>query len=267
MDEGSNINTGVYKIRNLINDDCYIGSAAYAFNKRWNTHKHQLKNNKHHSIILQRAWNKYGETNFIFEIIEKCNPLECLKKEQFYIDKINPKYNINPNAESPLGRKLKQEHRKQISERTKGEKNPFFGKHHTEETKKLLSGKLKGKNKSKFLAENNPMYKRTHLEENKKIMSVASNHFWNSARGMELKKIKSEEKLGKPNKFAKKGPDHPKFISTIYSFLNKQSNEKFVGTIFEFRKKYNLCGDVYYLLDGKKKKYQQYKGWIISYEK
>ncbi len=37
--------------------------------------------------------------------------------------------------------------------------------------------------------------------------------------------------------------------------------------MFDFRKKYKLCSDVYYLLDGKKKKYQQYKGWTISYEK
>jgi len=139
MNERSMSNTGIYKIKNIINNDCYIGSASYTFNKRWNTHKHQLKNNKHHSIILQRAWNKYGENNFNFEIIEYCEPYECLIKEQHYLDNLKPKYNINPNAESPLGRKLKPEDCKKISDRTSGIKNPFFGKHHTEETKKLLS--------------------------------------------------------------------------------------------------------------------------------
>ncbi len=225
MSEWSNIKTGVYKIRNLITDDCYVGSAAYSFNKRWNTHKHQLKNNKHHSIILQRAWNKYGEKNFKFEIIECCEPSDCLVKEQHYLDNLKPKYNIHPNAESPLGRKLKLEHCKKISDRTIGEKNPFFGKHHTEETKKLLSEKLKGKNKGKYLAEKNPMYKKTHSDENKKIMSIASNHFWNSEDGVKLKQIKSKEKLGKSNQFAKKGKDHPNFISTIYRFFNKQLND------------------------------------------
>jgi group I intron endonuclease len=267
MSEWSNIKTGVYKIRNLITDDCYVGSAAYSFNKRWNTHKHQLKNNKHHSIILQRAWNKYGEKNFKFEIIECCEPSDCLVKKQHYLDNLKPKYNIHLNAESPLGRKLKLEHCKKISDRTIGEKNSFFGKHHTEETKKLLSEKLKGKNKGKYLAEKNPMYKKTHSDENKKIMSIASNHFWNSEDGVKLKQIKSKEKLGKSNQFAKKGKDHPNFISTIYRFFNKQLNEEFIGTMFDFRKKYKLCSDVYYLLDGKKKKYQQYKGWAISYEK
>jgi len=267
MNERSMSNTGIYKIRNIINDDCYIGSASYTFNKRWNTHKHQLKNNKHHSIILQRAWNKYGENNFKFEIIECCEPSECLIKEQHYLDNLKPKYNINPNTESPLGRKLKPEDCKKISDRTSGIKNPFFGKHHTEETKKLLSEKLKGKNKGKFLAEKNPMYKKTHSDENKKIMSLSSNQFWNSEMGIKLKEIKSKEKLGKTNQFAKKGSEHPNFISTTYHFVNKQLNEEFVGTMFDFRKKYKLCSDVYYLLDGKKKKYQQYKGWTISYEK
>ena len=43
-------------------------------------------------------------------------------------------------------------------------------------------------------------------------------------------------------------------------------DEEFMGTMFDFRKKYKLCSDVYYLLDGKKKKYKQYKRWVVSYE-
>lgn len=267
MNERSNINTGIYKIKNIITNDCYIGSAAYTFNKRWNTHKHQLKNNKHHSIILQRAWNKYGENNFIFEIIETCNPSECLLKEQYYLDTLQPKYNINLNANSPLGRKLDKKHCKKISERTKGNKNPFFGKHHSDQTKKLLSEKMKVINKGKGLKEKNPMYGKTHTKENKKIMSDASNQFWNSEIGMKLRELKSKEKIGKSNNFVKKGKNHPNFIPTIYKFINKQLNEEFMGTIFDFRKKYKLNSDIYYLLDGRKKKYQQYKGWSISYEK
>ena len=54
------------------------------------------------------------------------------------------------------------------------------------------------------MAENNPMYRKTHSDKNKKIMSTASNQFWNSEVGMKLKEIKSEEKLGKSNQFAKK---------------------------------------------------------------
>lgn len=116
------------------------------------------------------------------------------------------------------------------------------------------------------MSKSNPMYKKTHSDENKKIMSRASQAFWNSENGLKLKKIKSLEKLGKSNKFIKKGTEHPNYISTIYKFINKKTNECFNGTIYEFRKKYSLCSDIYYLLDGKKKKYKQYKGWVINYE-
>ena len=46
----------------------------------------------------------------------------------------------------------------------KGEKNPFYGRHHTEETKKKLSEANKGKQ----LGKDNPFYGKTHSEESKK---------------------------------------------------------------------------------------------------
>jgi hypothetical protein len=59
----------IYKIVNLETGDIYIGSAVYG-KKRWYTHKCLLKKGKHHSIILQREWNKYGENNFVFQTLE-----------------------------------------------------------------------------------------------------------------------------------------------------------------------------------------------------
>lgn len=35
-----------------------------------------------HNPLLQRAWNKYGESNFVFEIVEECNECELLKIER-----------------------------------------------------------------------------------------------------------------------------------------------------------------------------------------
>lgn len=60
----------IYCIKNILNNKVYIGSSVN-FNKRKNLHLHYLKNNKHHSNHLQKAWNKYGKENFVFEIIEK----------------------------------------------------------------------------------------------------------------------------------------------------------------------------------------------------
>lgn len=77
--------SGVYSITNLKNGKLYIGSSNNIY-RRWRDHKNLLKKDKHHSNHLQRAWNKYGEENFIFKILEECNEDILLKREQYYID-------------------------------------------------------------------------------------------------------------------------------------------------------------------------------------
>lgn len=76
---------GIYGIINIKNNKIYIGSSKNIYS-RWQQHKNTLKRNKHHSQHLQLSWNKYGEENFIFEIIEKCSEENLLIKEQYYID-------------------------------------------------------------------------------------------------------------------------------------------------------------------------------------
>ena len=60
---------GIYKITNLKNHKIYIGSSNNIM-RRWYEHLRDLKNQKHCNSHLQNAWNKYGENNFLFEIIE-----------------------------------------------------------------------------------------------------------------------------------------------------------------------------------------------------
>lgn len=82
--------SGVYKIVNVINQKFYIGSTK-DFNHRWeDEHKYFLNKNKHINPYLQHAWNKYGEQNFKFEIIEECSPDQCLIREQYYLDTLTP---------------------------------------------------------------------------------------------------------------------------------------------------------------------------------
>lgn len=83
----------IYFIKNLKNSKIYIGSTKN-FKKRKNTHTRQLKNNKHHCVYLQRSYNKYGQENFIFGILEECNEKELFDKEQEWIDLLEPEYNI-----------------------------------------------------------------------------------------------------------------------------------------------------------------------------
>lgn len=87
---------GVYRIKNIINENCYYGSSKNV-EKRWRNHKNNLRKNKHINQILQKAWNKYGEHNFLFELIEECDEKDLFFCEQKYLD-LNPKYNIGKKA-------------------------------------------------------------------------------------------------------------------------------------------------------------------------
>jgi group I intron endonuclease len=127
----------VYKIVNIVNGKKYVGSALRV-KQRWRDHTKSLNENKHHSIHLQRAWNKYGEENFIFSIIEYCDRDIMLVREQYWIDKLEAfgknGYNMCPVAGSALGVKRSEENKRKNSETKKrlglsvGERNPMFGK-------------------------------------------------------------------------------------------------------------------------------------------
>lgn len=89
--------TGVYKIYHIHNPSIfYIGSATSltkwrkGFKQRWICHLKSLKNNNHHSPFLQRVVNKYGIEGLRFEILEKCDPENCISKEQEWLDKLQP---------------------------------------------------------------------------------------------------------------------------------------------------------------------------------
>ncbi|MCR4299295.1 MAG: GIY-YIG nuclease family protein, partial [Gallionella sp.] len=63
------MNSGIYKIEHTTSGKVYIGSAADLV-KRFSTHRVALRKSKHPNSKLQRAWNKYGEAEFMFSIIE-----------------------------------------------------------------------------------------------------------------------------------------------------------------------------------------------------
>lgn len=90
---------GIYKIQSKIKPEkLYIGSSCN-IRKRFNTHKRDLKLNKHHSIILQRHYNKYGEEDLEYAIVEECDNL--VEKEQYYLDNLNPIFNVCKVAGRP----------------------------------------------------------------------------------------------------------------------------------------------------------------------
>ena len=88
----------IYEIRNLVNLDRYIGSSINPKSRK-REHFNSLSKNTHHSIVLQRAFNKYGKDSFQFIVIEEQIPYEILReREDYWIKKLNPKYNIYQSA-------------------------------------------------------------------------------------------------------------------------------------------------------------------------
>jgi len=176
---------GIYKISNKVNGKVYIGSSS-DIKKRWNTHKNHLKKNKSDSRYLQNAWNKHGEENFVFEIIECVYFEENLKeRELFYIEKYkscdaNFGYNLQKEPGRGPGLHGKDNPAFGQSEKFSGKNNHFYGKYHTEETKRLISEANTGKKRSKQqidkmkkklkgmnAGERHGMNKRTRLTNNK----------------------------------------------------------------------------------------------------
>jgi transcriptional regulator len=101
--------TGIYKITNPVNNEIYIGSAANSLRKRFRDHRRLLKLDKNPCKYLQRIYNKNPNVDFIFEVLEFCSTEDCIKREQYYIDTLNPKYNLCRVAGSSLGRKQTKE--------------------------------------------------------------------------------------------------------------------------------------------------------------
>lgn len=104
------MNSGIYQIRNKTNEKVYIGSTVH-LRRRFNKHLRLLRIGKHHSQILQRSFDKHGESAFVFEIISHSPREYLLKMEQWFIDNLHPHYNVcRSTTNSRLGLKNSAKH-------------------------------------------------------------------------------------------------------------------------------------------------------------
>ena len=108
---------GIYVIENTMNGHVYVGSAVN-FAARRRVHLHHLRHNKHHSLYLQRAFNKYGEEAFVFRFIEEV-PKDrdlLLERETHWLHKLHAHYNASSVHATRLGAVVSEATRQKLRE-------------------------------------------------------------------------------------------------------------------------------------------------------
>lgn len=199
---------GIYMIQNKVNGKIYIGQSV-DIEKRWNRHRGELRDNSHVNKHLQNSWNIHGEDNFEFTIICECNENQLNTMEEYYIFELisyDRRVGYNKNyggssgrpteearkkmSEVNKGKTLSEETRKKMSEARKGENHPFYGQHHTAESRKKISESKK----DKYTGENAPWYGKHLPEEARRKLSEANKGKHHSK---ETRKKMSETRKGK----------------------------------------------------------------------
>jgi group I intron endonuclease len=112
--------SGVYRWVHKGSGKSYVGSSTMLNDRfrRYFNHSY-LSSNKRGASLICKALLKYGYAGFRLEILEYCPSLIVLDREQFYIDKLNPEYNILKIAGSNLGYKHSEASLKLMSDASK----------------------------------------------------------------------------------------------------------------------------------------------------
>lgn len=201
--------------------------------------KSHRKGSKFHSAL-----RKYGKDSFVVAVLTECNTQEQTDNaEQYWISYFNSTndefgYNTaigglthfgpkNHSEETKakmrlakIGKKFTEEHKRRISESSKGKHNhtkenhPLWGKKHSEETRK----KIADANKIKSAGENNPRWGAIVSNETRRKISEANKGLF----------------LGSKSSFAKLNEDKVKEI-LIYSLSHSEKD-----TCIIFSKKFEV---------------------------
>lgn len=181
----------IYKTTNLINGKIYIGQkkATKFLGEKY------LGSGR----VFKQAISKYGRENFKVELLEEIDCLEKMDEREIYwiayFNATNGEIGYNRSEGGNVNRTMV------------GENNPFYGKHHSEETRKMMSehnsrymlGKHHSEETKQKIREKN-LGKYVSDETRRKI----SEHNARARLGVEvseeIKKKISEAKKGKPGK-------------------------------------------------------------------
>lgn len=124
----------------------YIGQTCLDPEKRWDRGRGYIK-----CTLMHRAIEKYGWDNFRHDIICVVHSKEAADLfEQHYIDKFDTfndehGYNLTKGGGGVVGCTWSEERKAAHSEAIRGTSNGMYRRHHTEESRKKMSEKLRGR--------------------------------------------------------------------------------------------------------------------------
>jgi group I intron endonuclease len=159
----------IYKVTNKVNGKVYIGQTTECLTIRKKKHyasrNYYAKMNRHFSHALR----KYKRSDFLWEIIDKCDSKEELDEMEFHYimsyDSYNNGYNMTFGGEGIIGHKHTEESKLKMSLAKKGKPGHMAGFKFSKESKAKMSESAK----------NRVMSPRT-LEHCKKISEAKMGH-------------------------------------------------------------------------------------------
>ena len=200
----------IYQHVNTFNNKCYIGQTSKSLDERWKKHLKEAKRNS--NCTFHCAIRKYGAEAFEHKILCEIyrETTEQLKEvldyyECYYIkyyDSYNHGYNMTTGGDGMIGFKASEETKQKQSKLRQGNLNPFYGKHHSEETKNKLSESAK----LRYTDKKNPFYNKHHSEETKQKISKANTGKTNS--------VETRTKISKALKGKSFSEEHRKKLAT-----------------------------------------------------
>lgn len=171
--------SGIYSIKQKsLGRVVYVGSSQYTRDRIGN-HKWMLNNHAHNNPYLQSVWDKYGEGDFEFSIVEEVDKSNLVEREQFWLDTLRPLCTLAVPADTPSGWGHSAASKERISKANRG-------KIVSEETRQRMSeaNRLRWQDPnhipppSPFLPGNKVWLGKKHSEETRRKMSETRKKIW-----------------------------------------------------------------------------------------
>ena len=222
----------IYKIINVVNDKFYVGSTTNQ-KVRFRQHRKLLRGNRHHCKHLQAAWNLYGESKFVFVVVEEVPATKALwaAEDVWLRAHVGTAgcYNSGAAAVAPW-------------RGVYGAAHPNFGKAVTAEQKEAISATLKA-----FYAEdynNPPRVGKKHTPE--ALAKIAANRTAPSGeshyRHGQTLSAEVREKISAAQRGVKKAPRvySPEGMAKVQENMRRNAREQVPAEFAEVHAKFPL---------------------------